>query len=93
METHPRQSSTPTLTTICSPNSTHPHIAVGRIWRITALVVVSSGTIVVVDRYELNDVPGVRLAPNNTSDVGVLVLAGSSGRIDLPRAERTAETH
>ena len=43
-----------------------------------------------MDRTELTELPGVRWRPDHHSGVGALVLAGSSGRVDSPRAELLA---
>lgn len=44
-----------------------------------------------MERLELNRLPGVRFIPNTHGGTGVLVLAGSSGRIDENRAQVFAE--
>jgi hypothetical protein len=43
-----------------------------------------------VESHELSGVPGVRWAPDRATGVGALVLAGSRGRADSPRAELLA---
>lgn len=41
---------------------------------------------------ELTDIQGVRWLPDDPTGVGTLVLAGSSGRVDSPRAELLARS-
>lgn len=45
---------------------------------------------VIVKRSDLDGVPGVRWVPDHVPEVGALVLAGSSGRVDSRRAELLA---
>jgi uncharacterized protein len=50
-----------------------------------------SGMLVAVRRVELSGPVGVRWIPDEHRGAGVLVLAGSSGRVDEPRARVIAE--
>ena len=47
-------------------------------------------TMTLTERRELSGIPGVRWVPGRATGVGALVLAGSSGRVDSPRAELLA---
>lgn len=50
-----------------------------------------SGTLALVDERALRGVQGVRCVPDRHSGVGVLAVAGSSGRIDTDRARLFAQ--